>query len=199
MKNLSFASTLLCACFLAFFTTSGFSQTYYIKSECGKYLTVQNLSTNSGTPIVLNDYSAALSQQWKIVPRSRANGEYIFYIESVKSGKYLDVVWGKDADGTKVQLWDFTGGPAQEWTFVTLEGTSFKGKSRIVSQLGGKNLDKGGGPCDNNTPLMIWTRNDSAAQMWYLEEILPPAAPPVMQAAPAKSSTRPVMTRSLRN
>ena len=199
MKKQGISILLLLAAFTVLFNISASGQNYYIKSECGKYLTVQNLSTNSGAAIVLSDYSAALAQQWKLVPRSGANGEYIFYIQSVKSGKYLDVIWGKDADGTKIQLWDFTGGPAQEWTMTTMEGAAFKGKSRIISQVGGKNLDKGGGPCTNNTPLMIWTRNDTSAQMWYFEEVVPARTNIEKASIPVKISNRPAVTRSLRN
>jgi len=192
MKNLKFVSSLFIVLFMALLTNTSVAQTYYIKSACGKYLTVKNLGTNSGAPIVLSDFSASLAQQWKLVPRSRANGEHIFYIESVKSKKYMDVVWGKDADGTKVQLWDFTGGPAQEWTISTGQSTNPKDKSGIISQVGFKSLDKGGGPCDNNTPLMIWTRNNTAAQLWYFEEVVPntPAPPPAKVVMEQKAAVR---------
>ena len=199
MKKHTFNRILFCAAFMILSSASLFAQSYYIKSACGKYLTVKDLSTTAGSPVVLSDFQASKAQQWNFIPRSKANGEYIFYIESAKSGKYLDVVWGKDADGTKIQLWHFTGGPAQEWTITTLEGTAFKGKSRFVSQVGGKNLDKGGGPCNNNSPIMIWTRNDTDAQMWYLEEVVPPRETLDLQAAPIKPINKQVMKKSLRN
>ena len=70
MKKQGISILLLLAAFTVLFNISASGQNYYIKSECGKYLTVQNLSTNSGAAIVLSDYSAALAQQWKLVLRS---------------------------------------------------------------------------------------------------------------------------------
>lgn len=156
--------------------TANGQNTYYIKSACGKYLTLQNLSINAGTPIVLSDFNASLAQQWKTVPKSNMQGEMIYYIQSVKApNRVMDVAFGKNEDGTRVNLYDFVGGVAQEWMIISRP--EWNGQYILRSMVGWKNLDKGGGPCTNNTPLMIWTDNRTPAQMWYLEPVQPPAPP----------------------
>jgi hypothetical protein len=155
-----------------------FNDFFFIRSACGyKYLTVQNASGNAGSPIVLSDYNGSLAQQWKFV--QAGNDDHIFYITSaLPGGKVLDVIWGKDADGTRVQLWNKMDAAAQKWQLIlTDESKGLEGKHMIQTQIGlgvnntFKNLDKGGGPCTNGTPIMIWTRNQTAAQMWYFEKV----------------------------
>lgn len=51
-----------------------------------------------------------------------------FYIQSVHSGKYLDVRGGSKEKGTQVIIYDFNGGKNQQWTYK---------KGRIVSKLNG--------------------------------------------------------------
>jgi len=40
-----------------------------------------------------------------------------FYIQSVHSGKYLDVEGGSSEEGAKVITWDFHGGTNQQWSY----------------------------------------------------------------------------------
>lgn len=54
-----------------------FTDFYYIKSTCGKYLTVQNGNGNAVSPVALSDYNGSLAQQWKFV---LAEEDHIFYI-----------------------------------------------------------------------------------------------------------------------
>jgi hypothetical protein len=51
-----------------------------------------------------------------------------FYIQSVHSGKYLDVKGGSKDQGTPVIIYDFNGGKNQQWTYK---------KGLIVSKLSG--------------------------------------------------------------
>ena len=51
-----------------------------------------------------------------------------FYIQSVHSGKYLDVKGGSKDKGAQVIIYDFNGGKNQQWTYK---------KGRIVSKLNG--------------------------------------------------------------
>lgn len=52
----------------------------------------------------------------------------VFYIQSVHSGKYLDVKGGSKDKGVQVIIYDFNGGKNQQWTYK---------KGRIVSKLNG--------------------------------------------------------------
>ena len=51
-----------------------------------------------------------------------------FYIQSVHSGKYLDVRGGSKEKGTPIILYEFNGGKNQQWTYK---------KGMIVSKLSG--------------------------------------------------------------
>jgi hypothetical protein len=51
-----------------------------------------------------------------------------FYIQSVHSGKYLDVKEGKKEKGTAVIIHDFNGGKNQQWSYKN---------GMIVSNLNG--------------------------------------------------------------
>lgn len=51
-----------------------------------------------------------------------------FYIQSVHSGKYLDVKGSNKSKGTEVVIYDFNGGKNQQWTYK---------KGMIVSKLNG--------------------------------------------------------------
>ncbi|AEE53422.1 tectonin domain-containing protein [Haliscomenobacter hydrossis] len=152
---------------------------FYIKSECGKYLTVQSSSGNAGSPIVLSEFNNTLAQQWKFVLAEGTDN--IFYITSATTGnRVLDVIWGKDADGTRVQLWNKMDAKAQKWYLNNEHGAGVEGKYTIQTLVNVpgdirnfKNLDKGGGPCDNGTPIMIWTKNTTSAQKWYLVKVVP--------------------------
>jgi hypothetical protein len=188
MKKQSIFLLLICVAVFTLSIRPVFSQcsplgnaAYYIKSSCGKYLTLQNLDTKAGTPVVLSDFNGSLAQQWKFIPRSPVPGEGYFYIQSNKVDRVLDVARGKDEDGTRVNLWNLVGGLAQEWESVQMDiNLSFtQSRHKIRSRIGLKHLDKGGGPCSNNTPLMIWSQNNTPAQIWYYEAVVPtpPAAP----------------------
>jgi rRNA maturation protein Rpf1 len=54
--------------------------------------------------------------------------EMSFYIQSVHSGKYLDISGGSKESGAQVIIHDFTGVKNQQWSYK---------KSRIVNKLNG--------------------------------------------------------------
>jgi len=56
-----------------------------------------------------------------------------FYIQSMHSGKYLDIKGGNKNKGTQVIVWDFNGGKNQQWSYK---------KGRIVSKLNGYVISK---------------------------------------------------------
>jgi hypothetical protein len=51
-----------------------------------------------------------------------------FYIQSLHSGKYLDIRGGSKSRGTQVIIYDFTGGDNQQWTYKN---------DMIISKLSG--------------------------------------------------------------
>ncbi|GEM_PF-5864093 len=167
MKKQTIIALLICTFIASVFSITASGQnTYYIKSACGKYLTLQNLSGNAGTPVVLSDFDGSLAQQWKTVPKPNAQGGTSLFIQSVKVPSR---VLGKNEEGTQVQLCYFTGGQGQEW--VIKYRPEWNGVYTLRSLVGWENLHKGDGPCDNNSPLMTSSDDESPAQMWYLEDV----------------------------
>ena len=51
-----------------------------------------------------------------------------FYIQSIHSGKYLDIKGGNKHKGAQVIIWDFNGAKNQQWTYK---------KGMIISKLNG--------------------------------------------------------------
>ncbi|WP_433055105.1 RICIN domain-containing protein [Dactylosporangium sp. CS-033363] len=78
-------------------------------------------------------------------------------IAGTASNRCVDVSGGRDADGTKVQLWDCHGGPEVRW--------SWNG-SALVNAKTGKCLDVSGGRTASGTIVQLWTCLGNAAQQW---------------------------------
>ncbi|MEV0568934.1 RICIN domain-containing protein [Dactylosporangium sp. NPDC050588] len=75
------------------------------------------------------------------------------------SNRCVDVSGGRDADGTKVQLWDCHGGPEVRWRWQG--GT-------LVNSRTGKCLDVAGGRTAAGTKVQLWTCLNNGAQRWQL-------------------------------
>jgi len=84
--------------------------------------------------------------------------EMVFYIQSVLSGKYLDIRGGSKEKGTPVILYEFNGAKNQQWTYK---------KGMIVSKLNGLVLDISGGKA--NGEIIMWPENGEHKQKWYFD------------------------------
>lgn len=92
-------------------------------------------------------------------------------IQSVQSGKSLDVEGGYSRPGANVIVWDSHNGDNQLWRFVPFHdddgnGDGFRG-FRIQSKLG-YYLDVEGGFSNNETNVEIWKSNGKDNQLWNL-------------------------------
>ena len=74
-------------------------------------------------------------------------------------GRCLDIVGGGTVNGTRVQVWDCTGGANQVW--LPLLGGMLK------NPQSGRCLDVYGAGTANGTPLQIWDCNGTANQLWW--------------------------------
>ncbi|MEM6317970.1 MAG: RICIN domain-containing protein [Bacteroidota bacterium] len=83
---------------------------FYIKAKNGRYLHVQNNSSQPRAFAVTWAGRGNDNTKWKFIPVG--NNQY--YIQS-KKGTYLDVQWAKNRNGTPIWLWSFNGGGAQKW------------------------------------------------------------------------------------
>ena len=74
------------------------------------------------------------------------------------SGKCVDDNGLSSANGTKIQIWDCTGGANQSWT-VEPNGTL---------QVYGKCMDITGANYNNGTAIDLWQCNGGTNQQWHL-------------------------------
>ncbi len=92
------------------------------------------------------------------------NGDGTYAIKSVYSGKYLDVAWSGQADGTNVQQWTANGYDCQKWIIVACNG----GYS-LISACNLKALDVEWGAAESGTNVQIWTINNLASQTFTFD------------------------------
>jgi len=98
---------------------------------------------------------ASLNQTVQIL----GEDEMVFYIQSVLSGKYLDIRGGSKEKGTPVILYEFNGAKNQQWTYK---------KGMIVSKLNGLALDISGGR--DTGELIMWPDNGADNQKWHFDD-----------------------------
>jgi alpha-L-fucosidase len=77
-------------------------------------------------------------------------------VRSGLAGKCLDDDGGRNADETRIQIWDCNGTVAQNWT-IAGDGTV---------RIFGKCMDVYGGRGDNGTPVQLYTCNGGGNQRW---------------------------------
>jgi hypothetical protein len=81
-------------------------------------------------------------------------------IHGVGSGKCLDALNSGTSPGTKVEIWDCTGGANQQWN-VNSNGT-------ITGVQSGLCLDVTGRSTANGAAVELWTCNGQSNQQWTL-------------------------------
>jgi hypothetical protein len=91
----------------------------------------------------------------------RGEDEMPFYIQSIHSGKYLDIKGGNKHKGAQVIIWDFNGAKNQQWTYK---------KGMIISKLNGLALDISG--AQENGEIVMWTDHGGNNQKWNFDDDL---------------------------
>ncbi|MEJ7763944.1 MAG: RICIN domain-containing protein [Acidimicrobiales bacterium] len=86
-------------------------------------------------------------------------------VQSMNSGKQLDVAGASTADGARTLQWPLNGGANQRWRVVGVPGGAFM----IVSVHSGKVLDVEGGSLADGARIIQWPWNGGANQRWRLE------------------------------
>lgn len=140
---------------------------YIIESEYGTVLDVAAAGTEDGSNVQGWDDNQTIAQRFYINKKGTdANGNPLYCIASVLSGKALDVEAADNHDGTNVQIYQQNGTPAQRWRLVpsfTSDGTPC---FIIMSYVGSKALDVAGSNRGSN--VRIWNMNGSTSQNWIL-------------------------------
>ncbi|HEV2636692.1 MAG TPA: RICIN domain-containing protein [Actinocrinis sp.] len=115
-------------------------------------------STSGGTQYEQWNPNNGANQKFTLISRSAGSGPAVGPgpVKSGIGGKCLDDLAGSSADGTKVDLYDCNGTPAQNWT-ANADGTL---------QVNGKCLDAYAAGTGNGTLLDLWDCNGGANQVW---------------------------------
>jgi hypothetical protein len=159
--------------------------------------TVHNLTTNTGTIALtagqsysikleyFNDVGSAVcrllwsssSQAKSIVPESQlsctgyspvvANGIYCLP-PKLATSKAMEVKSGGTADGTVVDINNWTSKTYQKWMIVSAGGDYFK---LVPQHATSKVLDVNGGYTTNATKVQIWSNNGMAQQQFKLVDM----------------------------
>ena len=141
------------------------SGAYIIESEYGTVLDVAAAGTSDGSNVQGWESNQTIAQRFYVSKKGvDADGNQLFSISSVLSGKSLDVYSGDNHDGTNVQIYQQNGTTAQRWRLVPSFTASGAPCFVIMSCLGSKALDAEGG--ENGSNVRIWNMNGSASQNW---------------------------------
>lgn len=170
MKKKTFYRTL--ALFLAVFMLFGIfssAETVAIAEEISKESTEfvvpkteeeLNYLLNKEYPIN-NNVSQIAEYSIPAGPANVTNGK-TYYIRNKKSGKYLDVSGGQDANEIPIVQWDYYSGPNQRWRVVDVGSGYYK----LVAEHSpsGRVLDVKNGEIVNGTSIQLFSDNGSDAQ-----------------------------------
>lgn len=99
---------------------------------------------------------------------SGLTNQYMYNIKNRNSGKYLNVNYGTDADGTNVNQYTYDGSNEQKFTLDYLGGDreyliyAYCSTTRVLDVYR---------PLQNNANVDIWTDDDYDAQVWKIESL----------------------------
>lgn len=125
------------------------------------------------------DASGAANQQW----RANRNSDGTYTLANVASGRVLDELTNRTANGTRTIVWDSNGGAHQHWK----AHRNSDGTYTLTNVASGRALELPGGRTANGTPVQIWDTNGGGAnQRWNFR---PTAAPKSDTTAAPKSDT----------
>ena len=84
----------------------------------------------------------------------------------VQSGRSLDIYGNGTANGTKVELWDYTGGNNQKFTITATSG----GYYRITpANATGSCLEVSGSSTANGALVDLWSYSGGNSQQWIFQ------------------------------
>ena len=157
---------------------------WYIKKISGDTYTIANAGnkrkvldvtagkTADSTNVQLYQTNGSAAQKWII----RKNADNTYMIIGVGSKKVLDVKGATSADGTNIQIYSSNNTAAQKFNITPTTAKEYEtpenGKYIIKSNLyQDKAIDVTGANRDNNTNIQLYSSNNTAAQVWKLENL----------------------------
>ncbi|MDO5151203.1 MAG: InlB B-repeat-containing protein [Oscillospiraceae bacterium] len=104
----------------------------------------------------------------KITWHFKRNSDGTYHIMSYYNGKYLDVLGGKDENGTNVCTYDYIEEDLAERWFIISDGNNYKLRPSFSAV---RYLDVAGGLSDDNINIQIFSNNDTSAQSFKINKI----------------------------
>ena len=143
---------------------------YTIKNAgTGRALDVAGASPSAGANVQQYRSNGTNAQKWAFVAKSNGSWEIV----NAQSGLALDIADGSSSNGANIQQWYRNGTSAQTWTLVAVNPLA-DGRYVIASSTDRAfALDARGGSINEGTPIQLYSRNGSEAQIY---EISPSSA-----------------------
>lgn len=129
----------------------------------GKVLDVAAWNQNNGANVHQWTWGNHNNQKWKIIPVGAAtNLSGTVRIDSVHSGKALDVANVSTSPGANIHQWGYGGGANQQWNLINTGNGYYK----IQSRHSGHMLDVAGASTANTANIQQWSDNGNDAQLF---------------------------------
>ena len=141
---------------------------YYLVNSNGLYMDVYGGSSDNGTNVQGWKGNGSIAQKWKFLPTTQqavANGNYRI-ASAMDLSRGVDVSGAGTANGTNVQMWQYTNVPQQQFSF-TYEGNGYY---TIRALHSGKALDLYGGYSAAGTNVQQYECNGTNAQKWMVKD-----------------------------
>jgi hypothetical protein len=135
-----------------------------VNRKSGKALAVQRASKENGACIIQRAYASDDCQLWRL----QAASDDVYRIESVGTGKFLDMLGGGGGgggDGTQVIQSVPVKQPQQQWRITPVGGGYF----RVTNVKSGRALSVLGRSTDEDAYIVQWEYDGDPSQQWMLE------------------------------
>ena len=137
---------------------------YYIKNtNAQKYLQVKDNKGSNGANVEIGTGTGVAGQKWYLT--NKGNG---YFTLKNATGYMLDIVYGKDEDGTNIQLYQDNSADAQQFKAVATKQNGVYGIVTKVSK-DKKSLDVYNFGTSDGSNVCQWTYYENTCQTWVFE------------------------------
>lgn len=124
-----------------------------------------------GTQVQIYTVNGSQAQSWQFIPwkdpYASTPGLDGTYTVTSQSGLALDVAGGATTNGSRVQIYNQNGTPAQKWQLMSNPDGSYT----IQNPASGRVLDVINGSLTNSTRTQLYDSNGSCAQRWSVQKL----------------------------
>lgn len=135
----------------------------------GKYLDLENNSSEANTPIVQWDNEGEDDTQFWVLSEVESGVYSITSLTNPNRG--FDVAWGSADNGTQVLLYDYQGGNHQKFRLVDMGD----GYYQIIACCANKPIEIPSSSTSNGEWIKLYDNNGTDTQQWSLEKLPNPA------------------------